>query len=110
LLKIPENPHGDTVDQLVEIEVIDMFFNIEERCSSASPEYQSFYQQTVQTNYERALDELKRLVVMRLFALTKMSTSGTGMVHQSLVIYSILNRVQTPSSNWKGFPASFSCN
>jgi hypothetical protein len=44
----------------------------------ASPEYKMFYQENVVTSYERALDELERLIVMRLFELTKMSTSGTG--------------------------------
>jgi hypothetical protein len=63
------------------VETLENSLNIEERWTTASPEYQSFYQQNVQTNYERALDELERLVVMRLFELTKMSSSGTGMLH-----------------------------
>ncbi|RDB19588.1 hypothetical protein Hypma_013286 [Hypsizygus marmoreus] len=52
--------------------------NIEERWTEASPDYKEYYQQNVLTNYTKALDELERLVVMRLFELTKMSTSGTG--------------------------------
>ena len=67
------------------VETLENSLNIKECWSSTSPEYQSFYQQTVQMNYERALDELERLVVMRLFELTKMSTSGTGTVHLSIL-------------------------
>jgi hypothetical protein len=51
-----------------------------ERWTAASVEYQTYHQANVQTNYERALDELEQLVVMRLFKLMKISTSGTGML------------------------------
>lgn len=60
------------------VETIENGLNIEERWTAASPEYQSFFQANVQTNYERALDELEQLVVMRLFELAKLSYSGTG--------------------------------
>ena len=73
------------------VETLENSLNVEERWSSASLEYQSFYQQTVQTNYEHALDELEHLVVMRLFELTKMSTSGTGMVVHLSTIGDLLN-------------------
>jgi exonuclease VII small subunit len=63
------------------VESLENGLNIQERWSTTSPEYQSFYQQIVQTNYEQALDELEHLVVMRLFELAKMSTSGTGIAH-----------------------------
>lgn len=86
------------------VENLENNLGIEERWSNISPEYQMFYQQNVQTNYERALDELERLVVMRLFELTKMSTSGTGTtwMHLSMLIkcsFLAVNRVQTPASN-----------
>jgi hypothetical protein len=68
------------------VENLENNLGIEERWSNISPEYQAFYQQNVQTSYERALDELERLVVMRLFELTKMSTSGTGTMRLSILI------------------------
>ena len=68
------------------VENLENNLGIEERWSNISPEYQEFYQQNVQTNYERALDELERLVVMRLFELTKMSTSGTGTMRLPILI------------------------
>lgn len=51
---------------------------ITERWTPTSPEYQKFYQENVTTKYRATIDELERLVVMRLFELTKMSNSGTG--------------------------------
>ena len=46
------------------VDSLENSLNIEERWSTTSPEYQSFYQLNVQTNYERALDQLEHLVVM----------------------------------------------
>jgi hypothetical protein len=62
------------------VETLENSLNIVERWTAASAEYQTYHQANVQTNYERALDKLEQLVVMRLFELTKMSTSGTGML------------------------------
>jgi hypothetical protein len=53
--------------------------SIQERWTASSPEYIKFHEETVITNYQAALDELERLVVMRLFELAKLSVSGTGM-------------------------------
>ena len=58
---------------------IETNLNIHERWTSSSPEYKKFHEEHVLTNYRTALDALERLVVMRLFELAKMSTSGTGM-------------------------------
>jgi hypothetical protein len=52
--------------------------NIEERWTSASPEFQIFHEENVRTKYCEALDELEGLVVMRIFELAKMSVSGLG--------------------------------
>ena len=48
------------------------------RWTESNEEYQEFYQKTVVTNYSKALDELKCLVIMCLFELAKMSMSGIG--------------------------------
>src|SRR5260221_6882612 len=61
------------------VDTIENTLQIEERWTEASPEYKAYFQESVLTNYERALDDLERLVVMRLFELAKMSSSGTGM-------------------------------
>ena len=60
------------------VESLENSLNIEERWTEASPEYKTFFQENVLTSYERALDDLERLVVMHLFELAKMGTSGTG--------------------------------
>jgi hypothetical protein len=69
------------------VETIENTLQIEERWTEASPEYKAFFQETVLTNYERALDDLERLVVMRLFELAKMSSSGTGTPFALLLKY-----------------------
>jgi hypothetical protein len=61
------------------VETLENSLDIDQRWTADSPEYKVFYQENVLTNYERALDELEQLVVMRLFELTKMSSSGTGL-------------------------------
>ena len=60
------------------VATIEIDLDIDERWTKSSPEYQEFYQEHVLTNYSKAVDNLERLVVMRLFELTKMSSSGTG--------------------------------
>ncbi|KAF8230099.1 hypothetical protein L208DRAFT_1283528 [Tricholoma matsutake] len=62
------------------VETLENSLNIAEQWTAALAEYQTYHQANVQTNYKRALDELEQLVVMQLFELTKMSTSGTGML------------------------------
>jgi hypothetical protein len=69
------------------VETIENTLQIEERWTEASSEYKAFFQENVFTNYERALDDLERLVVMRLFELAKMSSSGTGMPFALLLKY-----------------------
>lgn len=49
------------------------------RWSEASEEYRVIKQKVAERNYRRALDELERLVVQRLFELSKLNVSGTGM-------------------------------
>ena len=60
------------------VESLENSLNIEERWTEASPEYKTFFQENVLTSYEQALNDLERLVVMHLFELAKMGTSGTG--------------------------------
>ena len=46
--------------------------------SSSSPEYQEIKKEFAHRRYRLALDELERLVMLRLFELTKLNASGTG--------------------------------
>ncbi|KAM6494952.1 hypothetical protein JOM56_009575 [Amanita muscaria] len=82
--------------------------NIREHWTESTPEYKEFYQQNVLTQYSWALDELERLVVMRLFELAKMSLSGTGyklrcqiskaLQHRSEAIRKALNQYNTQAA------------
>ena len=51
---------------------------IDERWKIGGPEYQRFKEEASLGKYHSALDQLERLVVMRLFELSKLSLSGTG--------------------------------
>ncbi|KAF8130815.1 hypothetical protein EV363DRAFT_221781 [Boletus edulis] len=57
---------------------------IESRWEIGGPEYTRYKAQGVLGEYHEALDELERLVVMRLFELSKLSMLDTGNVIQSL--------------------------
>lgn len=65
---------GDVVHKLEET------LNISEQWMDSSPEYIKYHQEVILTSYRKAIDELERLVIMRLFELTKMSASGTGKI------------------------------
>jgi len=52
--------------------------NIEERWTEDSPDYKHNREQVALWDYYEALDELERLVVQRLFELSKLGMSGTG--------------------------------
>ena len=41
-----------------------MELNIQEHWTASNPEYKTFYQENVLTDYSKALDELEQLVVM----------------------------------------------
>lgn len=69
------------------VETLENALQINERWTDASPEYKALIQENVFTNYGSALDELERLVVMRLFELAKMSSSGTGTHFTPLLEY-----------------------
>jgi len=60
------------------VSTMELELGIQEQWTAATQDYKDFYQENVLTNYSKALDELERLVVMHLFELAKLSTSGTG--------------------------------
>ncbi|KAG2352683.1 hypothetical protein BDR07DRAFT_1454895 [Suillus spraguei] len=51
---------------------------VDQRWEIGGPEYRRFKEEASLGKYRTALDELERLVVMRLFELSKLSLSGTG--------------------------------
>jgi hypothetical protein len=57
---------------------MELQLQIEERWAIGSEQYTCYKQEASMGKYRAALDELERLVVMRLFELSKMSLSGTG--------------------------------
>jgi hypothetical protein len=57
---------------------IEEVLGIEARWTSNSPEYQDALTVLNQRKYRRALDKLERLLVQRMFELTKLGMSGVG--------------------------------
>ncbi|KAG2090003.1 uncharacterized protein F5147DRAFT_748280 [Suillus discolor] len=104
---------------------------VDQRWEIGGPEYRHFKEEASLGKYRTALDELKRLVVMRLFELSKLSLSGTGyklcqqlgkaLQHHSDAIRNAINRYNTQAAalnppcskiSWKdiadyGFVAEF---
>lgn len=60
------------------VSTLETNLNIQEHWTASSAEYQKFHHENVRTNYREALDELECLVMMCLFELAKISTSGLG--------------------------------
>ena len=78
---------------------------LESRWQVGGEEYLRYKNKATLGKYYDALRELERLVVMRLFELSKLSMSGTGIQWRSyfVIIVLIANRIQAPSTNKQGF-------
>jgi hypothetical protein len=59
---------------------------VDARWEIGSREYNHFKEEVSLSKYRSALDDLERLVVMRLFELSKLSLSGTGMYSSQITI------------------------
>ena len=61
---------------------------ISERWSPASDKFKKYYQENIKTSFRKAVDEVERAVVMRIWELSKMKASGTGASdsHQGLIV------------------------
>ncbi|KAJ8580560.1 hypothetical protein M405DRAFT_708220, partial [Rhizopogon salebrosus TDB-379] len=93
----------------------EMQLQIEERWEIGGDAYNQYKQEASLRQYRVALDDLERLVVMRLFELSKLSLSGTGQIGKALqrrsdAIRNALNRYNVqaaklnpprPQLSWK---------
>ncbi|EPQ55524.1 hypothetical protein GLOTRDRAFT_75671 [Gloeophyllum trabeum ATCC 11539] len=78
---------------------------LEMRWTSDHSEFRAIKEKLKERKYQRALDELERLVVQRLFELSKLNMSGTGMynlfasdaIRQALRKYNTLASTHTPA-------------
>jgi hypothetical protein len=91
---------------------IEVQLAVDQRWEIGGPEYQRFKEEATLGKYRTALDELERLVVMRLFELSKLSLSGTGkFVYIKIrTLKIIFDRVQATAADWKGSTTSFRCD
>lgn len=67
--------HENVLKQVVDMEVQ---LGIEKRWAPSSPEYLEVLGYLSTRTYQRALENLQRLVIQRLFELHKMNISATG--------------------------------
>ncbi len=74
------------VKGLEQVEYLEKRLNIVERWGVSSIDWQETASLAVAREYQLALDKLERLVVSRIFELTKMNMSGTGKPYFSLQI------------------------
>jgi hypothetical protein len=71
---------SEKVDYLIrEVTAMEVKLNISARWTITSPEYLSTIKYVQERKYQRALDNLQRLVVQRLFELHRLNLSGIGM-------------------------------
>jgi len=86
---------------------------VDQRWEIGGPEYQCFKEEASLGKYRTALDELKHLVVMRLFELSKLSLSGTGKFIYAeipMLMSCFFSRVQATSAARQGSTTSFKCH
>jgi hypothetical protein len=65
---------------LAAVQVLENKLNISQRWERGSPEWQAAGAKVSLRTYQRCIDVLEGLVVARMFELTKMNRSQTGMV------------------------------
>jgi hypothetical protein len=72
---------GEKCDRLAdEVIQLESAMNITRRWQPMDSEYMKTLDYLARRNYEQALDNLQRLVIMRLYELQKMNLSQTGML------------------------------
>lgn len=88
---------------------LEIQLGIDKRWELGSEPYNHFRQEASLLNYRTALDELERLIVMRLFELSKLSLSGTGkfVIFAWLAAHLFSTRLQTTSTNQQSFTMAF---
>ena len=66
-----QNIHGQVV-------LHEAVLGVSERWTAESDEYKQYHKENVETSYRKAVDEMEKAVVMRIWELTKMRATGTG--------------------------------
>ena len=66
-----QNIHGQVV-------LHEAVLGVSERWTAESDEYKQYHKENVETSYRKAVDEMEKAVVMRIWELTKMRATGTS--------------------------------
>ncbi|KIL64908.1 hypothetical protein M378DRAFT_77595 [Amanita muscaria Koide BX008] len=73
-----EISYGQVQNAEALVTLYEVMLGVSEQWTENSPEYRQYYKENVETSYRKAVDELERAVVMRIWELTKMKATGTG--------------------------------
>jgi hypothetical protein len=60
------------------VTLYEMMLGVSERWTAESAEYKKYYKENIETSFRKTVDELERLVVMRISELTKMKDPEIG--------------------------------
>ncbi|KAG2116141.1 hypothetical protein DEU56DRAFT_748433 [Suillus clintonianus] len=82
---------------------LEVQLGIDKQWEIGSEHYVRFREEGLLLKYHSALDELKRLVIMHLFELAKLSLSGTGKIDCSAMCF----RLQATSTDYEGPSMTF---
>ena len=84
---------------------------VEVRWTPDRPEYMDIVSNLAHRHYRSALDELERLVVQRLFELSKLNVSRTGGSFALLVVFAnkFSHRIQTTNAYFQGSATASRC-
>jgi hypothetical protein len=82
---------------------LELKLGITERWQRGSAKWSATKKMVANRTYQRCLDRLEGLVVARMFELTKMNQSKTGMfIHSNTTISDMFARLQAPEAHCKG--------
>ncbi|KAG6809956.1 hypothetical protein H0H92_013921 [Tricholoma furcatifolium] len=82
------------------VQELEAKMSIEQRWTPASPEWVQAALKAGQRQYQQCLDELERLVVSRIFELTKMNMSQTGKKHISKALKARSQAIRTALNHY----------
>jgi len=88
---------------LAAVQDLEIKLEIAERWQPSSAKWQATAEMVVRRAYQRSLDQLEGLVISRMFELTKMNQSQTGMPNTSACdSFLIVSRIQNAKTHCQG--------
>jgi hypothetical protein len=73
-----EGSSGQVQNAKALVMLYEMMLGVSERWTEESAEYKKYYKENVETSFRKTVDELERLVVMRISEMSKMKDPEIG--------------------------------